>query len=604
MLWRGRRLLVACLLALFLIVLYHTCIHPGNSQPNRPQPAWPRALRGDANAFEIHLDGGLGSLISQTTLEIYPVQNLFELPDTSSGQPLPRIQHDFDGSSTSGAQQERLEAVREAFQHSWDGYKQFAYGKDELRPVTGGHHATFGNWAATLIDSLDTLWIIGMEEEFEEGLEVVRTIDFSSPDALPINVFEVTIRYLGGLLGAYDVSNHQYPILLDKAKEVGTMLLGSFDTYNRMPVTYWNKEYGQKASRAASIAEFGSLSLEFTRLSQLTNDMRFYDAIHRISQCMASQQAHTKIPGLFPTQVNIRDCKFSLDSEFSLGAAADSAFEYLPKMAQLLHNSMPVYRDMYLATLSPISAYLLKRPMTPNNLDILLPITYKATPPIPDIKPQMQHLACFAGGMLALGSRLFPVEAADNLTTARRLTEGCVWAYNATNTGIMPEQFYFVPCPSDPNNAACEWDPDYYKTRLAADRHHHHQPNLPAGTEAAAISLGTTAISSPTYRLRPEAIESLFVLYRITGDAYYREAAWKMFLAITKHTRTKYGYSGLKDVMVTSSSKENFTNRQETFWTAETLKYFWLIFSEPGLISLDDWVLSTEAHPFRLRSWD
>lgn len=69
-----------------------------------------------------------------------------------------------------------------------------------------------------------------------------------------------------------------------------------------------------------------------------------------------------------------------------------------------------------------------------------------------------------------------------------------------------------------------------------------------------------------------------------------------MFQSIEKHTKTKYGSAAIKNVASTNSAKYD---SMESFWTAETLKYFYLVFSEPGLVSLDDWVLNTEAHPFR-----
>ena len=87
---------------------------------------------------------------------------------------------------------------------------------------------------------------------------------------------------------------------------------------------------------------------------------------------------------------------------------------------------------------------------------------------------------------------------------------------------------------------------------------------------------------------RPEAIESIFILYRITGDAALLEKAWNMFQAIEKHTRTEFAHSALTDVTVEEPPK---SDKMESFWTAETLKYFFLIFSSPDVISLDDYVL-------------
>ena len=95
---------------------------------------------------------------------------------------------------------------------------------------------------------------------------------------------------------------------------------------------------------------------------------------------------------------------------------------------------------------------------------------------------------------------------------------------------------------------------------------------------------------------RSEAIESLFVLYRITGNTELREAAWTMFQNIFQHTFTSYGNAAISDVTVMPPPQ---TDSMESFWTAETLKYFYLIFSEPDFVDLDSWVFNTEGHPFK-----
>ena len=88
--------------------------------------------------------------------------------------------------------------------------------------------------------------------------------------------------------------------------------------------------------------------------------------------------------------------------------------------------------------------------------------------------------------------------------------------------------------------------------------------------------------------LRPEAIESVFIMYRATGDVYWREKGWEMFQAIEKNTNATWGGSAISDV--TSETPER-SDEMESFWLAETLKYFYLLFSEPTLVSLDDYVL-------------
>jgi mannosyl-oligosaccharide alpha-1,2-mannosidase len=173
----------------------------------------------------------------------YPVASTIALP-TGTPSAIPRIQHQF-GVETQHTKEERLHrqaAVKEAFLHSWDGYKKHAWLQDEVTPVTGGFTNGFGQRGATLVDTLDTLAIMGLEEEFETAVKAVKSIDFTTSAIPRLNVFETTIRYLGGLLSAYDVSESKHRLLLDKATELGDMLYAAFDTPNRMPITRWDWE--------------------------------------------------------------------------------------------------------------------------------------------------------------------------------------------------------------------------------------------------------------------------------------------------------------------------------------------------------------------------
>lgn len=170
-----------------------------------------------------------------------PTESLIQLP---SGKPkeIPKIQHVFsDESPRSRTERERKQAaIKRLFKRAWVGYKEQAWLKDELSPVSGKFRNTFCGWGATLVDSLDTLWIMGFEDEFKEALVALKQIDFTTTGKNDIPLFETTIRYLGGLLGAYDVSGGKYSILVDKAVELADVLMGAFDTPNRMPITYYH----------------------------------------------------------------------------------------------------------------------------------------------------------------------------------------------------------------------------------------------------------------------------------------------------------------------------------------------------------------------------
>ena len=173
----------------------------------------------------------------------YPVSSITPLP---TGEPvsIPRIQHSF-GAETKHIKDQRLQrqaAVKEAFLHTWNGYKTRAWLQDEVTPVTGGYKNVFGQRGATLVDTLDTLIIMGLKDEFEDAVTAVKKIDFTTSAIQRLNVFETTIRFLGGLLSAHDLSDGKHHSLLAQATELGDMLYTAFDTSNRMPISRWDWE--------------------------------------------------------------------------------------------------------------------------------------------------------------------------------------------------------------------------------------------------------------------------------------------------------------------------------------------------------------------------
>ena len=270
----------------------------------------------------------------------HPVLSPVSLP---SGKPIKhfKIQHDFkkgyESAEARKVRETRRAAVKEEFQHAWSGYKSHAWLWDEVAPISGTARNTFGGLAATFVDALDSLWILGMHDEFDVAVKAVANLDFTKPEEAIINVFEYTIRYLGGLLGAYEISMRKYAILLDKAIEVGEMLYAAFDTPNHMPITRWewrNSADGKKmeASENTLVAELASLSLEFTTLSRLSKDPKYFDVIQRIADRLQAAQNETKLPGMWPVLIDAKTPSFSGDNTFTLGAMSDSLYEYLPKV--------------------------------------------------------------------------------------------------------------------------------------------------------------------------------------------------------------------------------------------------------------------------------
>jgi mannosyl-oligosaccharide alpha-1,2-mannosidase len=167
---------------------------------------------------------------------------------------------------------------------------------------------------------------------------------------------------------------------------------------------------------------------------------------------------------------------------------------------------------------------------------------------------KMDHLACFVPGMLVLGAQ--GDVAPRYLALAADLSDTCVQMYAGTATGLAPELVNFRDG----------------RDMFTNDRSAH---NL----------------------LRPETVESLFYLYRKTGDERYREQGWAIFTAFEAHCRLRGGYAGVKDVRQLPVRNDD---TQQSFFLAETLKYLFLLFSDSDTINLEEWVFNTEAHPLRV----
>ncbi|KAF5969928.1 alpha-mannosidase [Fusarium bulbicola] len=273
--------------------------------------------------------------------------------------------------------------------------------------------------------------------------------------------------------------------------------------------------------------------MEFTKLSQLTNDPKFYDATDRVSRFLLRIQNNTLLPGMWPMGLDFQN-EAAHDNSFSLGALADSLYEYLPKMHALLGGLDENYETMYRTAADVIIKHLLYRPMLPNQEDVLFLGDARVGEKV-ELTTESQHLTCFAGGMFALAGKLFSIEQHVNI--GEILARGCAWAYSAFPTGIMPEIFDLIVCPA---LSPCEWNETLWKPQ--------NNQKLPPGFRHA---------RDPRYILRPEAIESVFIMYRLTADPKWQDMAWDMFQAIVKYTSTELANANaaIDDVTSTETSK-------------------------------------------------
>lgn len=455
----------------------------------------------------------------------------------SGGEPLDKIV------------KERRDFIKKMMEHAWTGYVNHAWGSNELRPISKrGHTASiFGasSSGATVVDALDTLYIMGMKDEFERARKWVA-MSLSFNHASDVSVFETTIRFLGGLLSAYAFSGDE--VFKVKAKELGDKLLPAFNTPTGIPWAMVNlasgsgHNWGWASGGCSILAELGTLHLEFVYLSKITGQPIYAQKVNKVREFLNQIE---KPNGLYPNFLNPRSGVWG-SQHVSLGALGDSFYEYLIKSWVMTGETDNVARRMYDKAVEAIDSMLVRK-SSPSNL------TYIAEYKFGRLEHKMDHLACFTPGMFLLGAKGSKNEK-HFINLAAELANTCHESYRKTATGIGPEAFRF------------------------------EGPH-----EAVAIRGGERY-----YILRPEVVEGYFYMWRFTHEPKYREWAWEAAQNIDKYCRVGVGFSGIKDVGTTSVTHDDV---QQSFFLAETLKYLYLTFSEDTLLPLNHWVFNTEAHP-------
>ncbi|KAJ2617118.1 hypothetical protein EV177_000726 [Coemansia sp. RSA 1804] len=477
----------------------------------------------------------------------------------------------FRNSELSTSNYRRQMAVRDAMRHAWGGYRRHAFGKDELQPVSKTYNQRWGNWSITLVDSLDSLQMMGLHDEYAEAKDRVRLVDFTrSPPNHSVPVFEMAIRALGGLLGAYELDND--PMFLQKARDVADALLIAFDTPTGLPAQQVDLNARKPVfSGDLAIAEGGTVQLEFKRLSQLTGDDKYRKAGDRAGE--AIEAGERKYKGLYPAFINTNTGEYDASSVLSVGAYVDSFYEY--QLKQFLFDRKDTkFKDRYLRSTMAVKERLVARDPTSGRL-FLGSWNYGDSVFV----HEMEHLACFYPGLLALGAQA--LDRPRDLVLAEELAYTCYVSYAMTPTGLGPERFRFA---------------GYKFVDAAAD-----DVGAAAGSMGEDVKKDSAGMSGVDVRyiLRPETLESLFILFRVTGDPKYQDWGWAIFLAIEKHAKVDGGYAAIRNVFATSSHW-NLVDSMESFFTAETLKYLYLLFGPSDLLSLDEYVLNTEAHPLKI----
>lgn len=219
--------------------------------------------------------------------------------------------------------------VREEVLFSWHAYEQYAWGHDELRPVSKTVRDWYGEPVLmTPVDSLDTLLLVGLKDEAAKAQAlIVERLSFDRD--VSVQSFEVTIRLLGGLLSGYQMTGDAR--LLRLAEDLGNRLLPVFDSPTGMPYRFVNLKTGQTRDPRSNPAEIGTLLLELGTLSKLTGKPVFYDKAKRA--LVELYKRRSKL-GLVGEEIDVETGAW-VSRASHVGGGIDSYYEYLLKAARL-----------------------------------------------------------------------------------------------------------------------------------------------------------------------------------------------------------------------------------------------------------------------------
>ncbi|CZR50683.1 related to alpha-mannosidase MNS1 [Phialocephala subalpina] len=499
---------------------------------------------------------------------------------------------------------DRREKVKEAFTLSWDAYDRYAWGYDEYHPVSKrGRQMAPSGMGWIIVDALDTMILMNLTTRLTHAREwMSKSLTYEQDQ--DVNTFETTIRMIGGLLSAHYLST-EFPemapltdddegaagedLYLEKAKDLADRAIGAYESRSGVPYASFNMKTtkglpSHDDGGASSTAEAATLQLEMKYLSKLTGETLYWEKAEKVIQVIDDNGVED---GLVPIYIYADEGNFR-GNNIRLGSRGDSYYEYLIKQYLQTSKEEPVYEEMWDQALAGVRKHLITY-SSPSKFTVLgeRPDGLHGT-----LSPKMDHLACFMPGTIALGATggLSEKEAKklstwtkkkdEEMQLARELTHTCWGMYKVMATGLAPEIAHFhIDSPPLPESAP------------------HKAPDNLDDAENQEWKKDFNIKGNDKHNLqRPETVESLFYMWRITGDEMYREWGWEMFKAFVEYTKLEDGgFTSLDDAdNIPPPTRDNM----ESFWLAETLKYFYLLFSPDDLIPLDKVVINTEAHIF------
>jgi mannosyl-oligosaccharide alpha-1,2-mannosidase len=310
------------------------------------------------------------------------------------------------------------EEVRAEMAWAFGQYRERAWGKDQIKPISGGFESfplKTRHLGLSLIEALDTLWLMGLQAEFDAGVDWVKAnLDFDVDGE--VSVFETSIRIVGGLLAAHIAGGD--PVLLAKAKELADRLIPAFDTPTGLPRRFVNLKTGATRDPRTNPAEVGTYLPEWGMLSRLTGERRYHDAAKRAQVALFERRSRI---GLLADTVDAETGAW-LSRRATVAPPSDSYYEYLWDGWQLLGDTD--CKRMYDACTAAILEH--QQDVYQGRLWIV-DVDFETGA---RLNREQDELASFYGGLLGQGGAMRQGSA---------LTRS--WAWLQDRFGVLPEGF-------------------------------------------------------------------------------------------------------------------------------------------------------------------
>ncbi|CCK72654.1 putative mannosidase MNL2 KNAG_0L00310 [Huiozyma naganishii CBS 8797] len=551
-------------------------------------------------------------------------------------------------------------------------------------------------WPLNLVDTLETLYIFNRTAQFNDAVETIAKVDWQVPATIStlVNIPDLASRALGGLISAYELSGEER--LLAAAKRVGDFILRSYDTPNRLPVIQypWKTSLSNRFPyQESQVGLLIQMSLELTKLTQLTSKNEYFDAVSHALQVLWRSAKRVPLDCLFPSVVDASLCKIITEDLIAKGEHHRESMKSIDENLKFVYCQQLDHFSNFTNTIIPSKDYIslydtLSKMVALTNIDVFatfhetqhddtlkdLPLNstsifekamyhithlmeFSPSSPmdlnvVPGIifNPVYQQAtnelevqlrrdfryspeSCLLGATMAYGSHVFHK---DLLDTAEHLTESCIKLTKLFEgetsslllDGVGPNEEKYDPKRKIHNVLTGKYT-GFNKEFSSTNNRVALRPNQGAnvGPQKRTFSyikderftnmvLSATDLnangekwsnselplwindrdSSHAKILSFEIIESIFYLFRTTGDNRWRERGRELFqMTISRVEKETKGAKGTWHIT------ELGRNTLPSYWFSQTLKYYYLLFEDSSVYSFEDYVISGGGHIFKRR---